>query len=171
PPRRGGSANGDAWQDLQREKLIGSSDTQQQLHRQLIESFVGITPGTQRWEVERLALEPAGALRAEHETLGGTAPGAQLVQDLSDLRVAVEALHLGLQDQVGAHAAGGERPHTVFVFGAVGVTVEVAHAGPARVLEQLDEEESPFGIVAPEAEVLIEAADLLAVQVDVEQLA
>src|SRR5881409_3032814 len=51
-----------------------------------------------------------------------------------------------------------------------GVAIEVAHARPFGVFEQLDEEEGTLGIVAAEPQVLVIAADLLAVQVDVEQL-
>ena len=57
------------------------------------------------------------------------------------------------------------------VFGAVGVAVEVPHAGPLRVLEQLHEEERALHVLAAEAQVLVEAARLLGVQVDVEELA
>src|SRR5262245_63745639 len=45
------------------------------------------------------------------------------------------------------------------------------HAGPPGVLQELNKEERSLRIVAAEAEVLVEATELLAVQVDVKQLA
>ena len=47
----------------------------------------------------------------------------------------------------------------------------MTHAVPLRVLEQLDQEEGALLILAGEAQVLVVAAGLLAVQIDVEQLA
>ena len=49
--------------------------------------------------------------------------------------------------------------------------VEVAHAGVARTLEQLDQVEGLFDLLAAETEVLVEAADALRVEVDVKELA
>ena len=64
------------------------------------------------------------------------------------------------------------KSHTpCFVLGAVRVAVEVAHARPLRVLEQLHEEERALLIFAAEAQVLVVAARLLPVEVDVEELA
>ena len=63
------------------------------------------------------------------------------------------------------------KSHTpVLVLGPVGVAVEVVHAVPARVLEQFDEKERAFHVFAAEAKVLIEAAGLLRVEVDVKEL-
>ena len=49
--------------------------------------------------------------------------------------------------------------------------VEVAHARPTRVLEQLDQVEGVPDPFAAEAEVLVVTADALGVEVDVEELA
>lgn len=68
------------------------------------------------------------------------------------------------EDEVGAHAAEGEVPHAVGVLGPVRVRVEVPHALPARVLEQLDRVEGVPDALAPEAEVLVELADALALR-------
>ena len=73
----------------------------------------------------------------------------------------MEALGLLAQDQVGAHAAAGEVPHAVGVLGAVGVRVEVAHAVPAGVLEQLHEVERVADALGAEAEVLVVLAGTL----------
>src|SRR5256714_6450072 len=146
--------------------------TQQQLHRELIEPLVGIALTADRRQIERPGLERASTLRAEgHALARRPAPAAELLQERLDFRVVIEALHLFLQDQVGAHAAGGEGPDAVLVLRAVGVAVEVPHAGPAGVLEQLDEEKRRLRIVAPEPQVLVEAPRLLPVQADVAQLA
>src|SRR5438874_5227076 len=146
--------------------------TQQQLHRELIEPLVGVALTADRRQIERSALERARTLGAEgHALARRPAPAAELLQERLDFRVVLEALHLLLQDQVGAHAAGGEGPHALLVLRAVRVAVEVPHAGPAGVFEQLDEEKRRLRIVAPEPQVLVEAPRLLSVQVDVEQLA
>ncbi len=65
----------------------------------------------------------------------------------------------------------GEVPHALLVLGAIGVAVEMPHAGPLRVLEQLHEEERALHVLAAEAEILVEASRLLGVQVDVKELA
>ena len=51
------------------------------------------------------------------------------------------------------------------------MTVEVPHPGPARILEQLDEEKRRLGIVAAEPQVLVESPRLLPIEIDVEKLA
>src|SRR2546423_2827629 len=145
--------------------------TQQQLHGELVEPLVGVTLGTHRRQVERLAFECARPIGAEGHGAVPTAPPEQLRQERLDFGVVIEALHLLLQNQVGAHTAGGEGPHAVLVLRAVGVAVEVPHAGPAGVLEQLDQEKSRLGIGAPEPQVLVEAPRLPPIQVDLEQLA
>src|SRR2546430_6432827 len=147
--------------------------TQQQLHRQLVEPLVGVALTADRREIERPGLERARTLGAEGHALAGrpAAPAAELLQERLDFGVVIEALHFLLQDQVGAHAAGGEGPDAVLVLRAVGMAVEVPHAGPAGVLEQLDEEKRRLGIIAPGPQGLVEATRLLSVQVDVEQLA
>src|SRR5436305_10798582 len=142
--------------------------TQQQLHRELVEPLVSVALATHRRQVERLSFECACPLGAERYRAVPTAPAAQLRQQRLDFGVVIEALHLLLQNQVGAHAAGGEGPDAVLVLRAVGVAVEMPHAGPAGVLEQLDEEKRRLGVVAPEPQVLVEAPRLLPVQVDVE---
>ena len=65
----------------------------------------------------------------------------------------------------------GKVPHAVGVLGPIRVRVEVARAVVARLLEQLHQEEERLDRFRAEAQILIEAARLLIVQVDVEQLA
>ena len=65
----------------------------------------------------------------------------------------------------------GEVPHALGVLVAVGVGVEVPRAVVAGLLEQLDQEEGVLDVLRAEAQVLVVAADLLAVEVDVEELA
>src|SRR5213080_2057163 len=111
-----------------------SADTQQQLHGELVETLVAVAPGAQRGQVEGLRLECARALRAELHAPGDAAAAvAQLTHQLLDLGVVVEALDSLFQDQIGAHAPRSEGPHPVFILGAVGMTVEVPHPGPARI--------------------------------------
>ena len=91
-------------------------------------------------------------------------------QGLLDLGVLVEAARLVGQDQVGAHAAAGEVPHAVAVLGPVRMGVEVAHAVPPCVLQQLHHVEGVADALGAEAEVLVELPDPLRVEVDVEEL-
>ena len=58
----------------------------------------------------------------------------------------------------------------VVVLGAIRMRVEVPRAVVADVLQQLHEEERALDVGRPEAEILVVAAQLLVVQVDVEQL-
>src|SRR5207237_544099 len=106
--------------------------TEQQLHRELVEPLVSKALGAQRVQVERLGLERARSFGAElHTPRGAASAVAQLSQQLLDLGVMVEALHLLLQDEIGAHAPGGEGPDPVCIFRAIGVAVEMPHPGPA----------------------------------------
>ena len=82
----------------------------------------------------------------------------------------MEAADLVGQNQVGADAAAGEVPDAVGVFGPVGVGVEVPHAVPPGVLEDLDDVEGVTDPLGAETEVLVELADPLGVEVDVEEL-
>src|SRR5437588_3431460 len=69
--------------------------TEQQLHRELVEPLVSKALGAQRVQVERLGLERARSFGAElHTPRGATSAVAQLSQQLLDLGVMVEALHL-----------------------------------------------------------------------------
>ena len=88
-----------------------------------------------------------------------------------NLRVGVPAGGALLEDQVGAHAAAGEIADPVVILGAVGVRVEVARRVVADVLEELHQEERRLDVRGAEPEVLIVAAGILVVQIDVEQLA
>ena len=93
-----------------------------------------------------------------------------LDEQLLDFGIGVELRDFFLEDQVGPHAARGKVPDPGFIFGAVGVAIEVPHAGPLGILEELDEEERALGIVAAESQILVVAPNLLAVEIDVEQL-
>ena len=85
--------------------------------------------------------------------------------------VGVEARDFVFENQVRPHAPGGEIPHALLVFGSVRVAIEVTHAFPLRILEQLYEEERALHVFATEAKILIESARLLSVQIDVKELA
>ena len=114
--------------------------------------------------------EGAGAVGAEGAHRCVPSPCAAFTMRL-DLGVGVPARRLLLQDQVRPHAAAGEGLDALVVLGAVGVRVEVARAVVADVLEELHQEERGARVGGAEAEVLVVAARILVVQVDVEQLA
>ncbi len=92
-------------------------------------------------------------------------------QQALNLAVVVERFGLLLQDKIGTHTAPGKFFDVVVVGGAVGVGVEVAAAVVADIFQELDQVESRLDRLGPEAEVLVVAAELLIVQVDMEELA
>src|SRR5689334_5752200 len=117
-----------------------SASSEQELHRQLVEALVRVAAIAQGGKVEAQALDPPRFVRREADTVAGRRPAlAQFGQQRLDFGVRVEPGDLLLEDQVGAHATGREIPDAGFVLGAVGVAVEVAHAVPRRVREQLHE--------------------------------
>src|SRR5439155_1020030 len=77
-----------------------------------------------------------------------------LSEQLLHFRIRMEAGDLVLEDQIGPHTAGGKVPHARFILGSVSVAIEVAHTGPLRVLEQLDQEKRALGVVAAKARIL-----------------
>jgi len=81
----------------------------------------------------------------------------------------MEAPCLLAQDQVGAHGGGRELPDAVGVLGAVRMAVEVAHAVPAGVLQELDQVEGVAHALGAEA-VVVELAGPLGIQIDMEEL-
>ena len=110
------------------------------------------------------------------ETTGGSGRLGQFrhlggPQRVPDLGVFVEPPRLVGQDQVGAHAPAREVPHAIDVLGAIWVCVEVPHAVPAGVLEELHHIERITDPLGAEPEVLVELSDPLGVEVDVEELA
>ncbi len=78
---------------------------------------------------------------------------------------------LFLQDQVGAHAAARKILDAFVIFGAVGMRIEVTRALVAHIFQELDQEEGGFQVARAKAQVLVIAAGILVVQVDVEELA
>ena len=93
------------------------------------------------------------------------------------LRVGPEARRALLEQQVGAHVGRGRRPDAVEVLGTHRLVVEVPRAvvlGAATgtaVLEQVDQAEGADQVAVSEDEVLVELRAVLAVEVDVEELA
>src|SRR5690606_30674446 len=107
------------------------------------------------------------ALELCHRTIVGW----DFLQQCLNLWVGVELRCLLLEDQVGAHTAASEVLHALVILGAVCVCIEVAAAIVANILKELDQEEGVLWVHRAEAEVLIVAAWVLVVQVDMEQLA
>src|SRR5206468_8326102 len=134
------------------------------------EPLVPVALAAERGEIESVPLESRRRLRAVRRA-GQSVDGRSVemrerLQDVLDLGVGVEARDLLLQNEVRAHAVISEIPDAFFVFRAVRVAVEVTHAGPLGVLEQLHEEEGALLVFAPEAQVLIVPARLLPVEID-----
>src|SRR5262249_32765097 len=148
-----------------------SADSEQQLHRELIEFLVRVAAAAHRRQIERALLQLARSVGTECDARAGLRTARrQFAEQSLNLRVGVEGCDLLFEDQIRAHAASREIPDALLVFRAIGVAVEVSHATPLRVLEQLHEEERAFDVLTAEAKVLIEAPRLLRVEVDVEEL-
>lgn len=96
--------------------------------------------------LERVRL--VGAVAAAPGRCATVVRGDFLHQRL-DLLVVVPAPALFFQNQVGAHAAASEIFHTIIVLGTIGVRVEVAVAGIADILQELERKNAIFGFTAP----------------------
>jgi hypothetical protein len=150
---------------------VTTAHSEQDLHRQLVEPLVGVAVVAHRGQIELLALNRRRELLRELEARAALrATLSERAEERPDLRVGVEQRDLLLEDEIRAHAPGGEIPHALLILGAIGVAVEVPHPGPLRILEQLDEEEGGLRILAAETMILVVPAGLLRVEVDVEQL-
>src|ERR687892_909614 len=151
------------------------ADAQQQLGHELVEALVPVALAAERVLVvaRHVGAQPGDALgcRSAGQCRLAQPVGLRGSERILDLGVLGEAAGLVPQDEVGAHAAPGEVPHAVGVLGAVGVGVEVPHPVPAGLLQQLRQVEGVANPLAAEAEVLVELADALGVEVDVEELA
>src|SRR5690606_29070930 len=91
--------------------------------------------------------------------------------DRLDLLVLVKLRHVLREDQVAPHAALGKLFDALDVLGAVSVGVKVQRPGVTAVFQHLDQEERLLDVFRSKTQVLVEAADLLIVEVDVEELA
>src|SRR5207253_3050176 len=93
------------------------------------------------------------------------------LERLGHLRVGPEGSSALLEDEVVAHAAGRGCPDTSDVLRTRRLEVEVPRALVVAPLEQVDEHERALDVAGTEAQVLVELRAVLAVEVDVEQLA
>ena len=97
--------------------------------------------------------------------------GMNLLEQSLDFRIGFVLCRFILQDQIGAHAASGKILHTVDIFTAVGVGIEMARAGIAHIFQKFHQKKRLLVIMRSETKILIIAGKILIVQVDVEQLA
>src|SRR5262245_29553875 len=112
-----------------------SPHSEEELHGQLVEPLVAVSGAAHVLEIERCLFEFSSGIRLELHAGSRVGPApSELFQQTLNLSVGFEALRLLLEDEIRAHAACREVPHTLLIFGAVGVTVEVTHAGPLRIL-------------------------------------
>src|SRR5215207_4248206 len=85
---------------------LTSPNSEQQLHRQLIESLVRVAARAQAGEVEWLVRERARRVRGEADAFAGGRPTlAQFPEQCLNLGIGVEARDFFFEDQVRAHAA------------------------------------------------------------------
>src|SRR5579872_6688035 len=71
-----------------------------------------------------------------------------LCQERLNVGISVEATRFLLENVVGAHTASGKIPHPLLIFGAIGMSVEVARPIIALILQQLDQEEHALDALA-----------------------
>src|SRR5689334_9586042 len=155
-------------------ELSGAEDV---LERELVEPLVVHAAGTGDLRVEvHIGLDqPLPALAGVQRGLGERGHPGRL-QRGRHLRIGPERGRPLLQQQIGLHAPGGGRPHTGEVLGPRRLEVEVPgsgvdRAGAAGALEQVDGEERALQVAGAEPQVLVVLDAVLAVEVDVEQLA
>jgi hypothetical protein len=93
------------------------------------------------------------------------------LKDGLNFRIGIPANGFFFEDQIGAHAAAGELSYTSVVLGAIGVCVEVTWSRVADVLEEFHQPKCRLQIAGAEAQILVEAAGGLVVEIDVKELA
>src|SRR5579883_588528 len=155
------------------ERLL-SAHTHNKLYGELVEAFIAVAALRYGLYVEGglfQLLHRIGAVAAAQQLLVGGVAAVDLLEQLLDFGVLLEVLHFGFEHIVGAHAAEGEVPDALLIFGAVGMGIEVVRAVIVLLFQQFDEEEHALDVLCPKADVLVKARAALIVQVDVEELA
>ncbi len=107
------------------ERLL-SAHAHDKLYSELIEAFVAVAAlGDGIYiEVGRFQLvHRIGAVAAAQQLFVGGVAGVDFFDELLDFGVLLEAMDSGFEHVVGAHAAEGEVPDALLVFGAVGVGI------------------------------------------------
>src|SRR5450755_2278084 len=149
-------------------------DAHNMFDRQLVELLVVIAALPKRIGIERGLLQLAhrlGAVALAQQIGVRRIVAIDLLQQLLDLRIGVEAARLLLEYIVRAHTAEREVPYSLLILSAVGVRVEVAWTIVASVLQQPDQEEQVLNVLAAEAQILVETRPLLIVEINVEEFA
>ena len=122
-----------------------------------------------------IGIERLGPERLDRLALGqgrhGELVDASGLQRLLHLGVGAEGSRPLLEDEVRAHVGGCGDPDVVADLGAQRLVVEVARAVVAVVLQQVDQVERALQVAVAEDEVLVVLDAVLAVEIDVEELA
>ena len=100
------------------------------------------------------------------------------VLDLSDqrldLRVTIKRIRTRREQLVSTHATLGEVPNAALILSPIGMCIKMLRAGvalaAAGTFQKTDQKERALDVLTAKAQVLIVATDLLAIEVDVEQL-
>src|SRR5579884_520863 len=155
------------------ERLL-SAHAHNKLYSELVEAFVAVAALRYGIYVEGglfQLLHRIGAVTSAQQLFVDGVAAVDLFDELLDLGILLEAVDFSFEHVVGAHAAEGEVPDALLIFGAVGVGVEVVRAIVMLLFEQFDEEEHAFDVLGPKADVLVVTRTALVVQVNVEELA
>src|SRR2546428_8371058 len=98
---------------------------------------------------------PAGTGRTAFIGRRWRIPPPDLRQQLLNLRILVELLHLVGKDLVGADAPLDELPDPSFVGGAVRVRVKRPRSGPPFLFQQLHDEETVLQVGTAKPQILV----------------
>jgi len=99
-----------------------------------------------------------------HRTVIRVDPG----QKRLDIWICIELRGFFLENQISAHAATGKILDAFKIFGAISMRIEVARAIVFDIFQELDQVESCLDITGTKAKILVLAARILVVQIDVE---
>src|SRR5690625_37340 len=139
------------------------------LERELVQPFEGHAAFCMGVRVEVVVGE-VGPGFSRSERGFGEFGHARVGECLLHLGFGAECPHLVAQDQVVRHARCRRDPHAFVVLGTRGLVVEMHGTVVASVHQRVDHPEGASDIADAEAEILVVARTVLAVEVDVEQL-
>src|SRR6516165_3618161 len=157
------------WTSRETPLRTRSSNSEQQLNRQLVKALVAQPFAEDRTLLEGMAEQVRGCFLGELAHPRAIAVvGGSLFENGLNLLVAVPAVGFFLEDQIRPHATAGKVLDSLIVLGPVGMSVEVARTVISDIFEKLDQKEGGLRISSAEAKVLVISPGRLVVQIDVE---
>ncbi len=148
-----------------------ATDSIEVLERELVQPLEPRASGRDRLDVRERPLEQLLPALALAQRRLRQLRELRLVERLDHLGIRAERPHLLAQDQVVVDARLGGDPDSVVVLGAGGLEVEVDGAVVPTGEQGVDHPERAPGVAGAEPQVLVVLRAVLAVEVDVEELA